>query len=69
MADRITYVGLDVHKEGIVVAVAAGGLRGGWFAGTSGKWDHVLSPISLPPPPPGERWPRRSPSARGRSRW
>src|SRR6516164_9800084 len=26
--DRITYVGLDVHKEGIVVAVAAGGLRG-----------------------------------------
>src|ERR1700731_3237960 len=29
MADRITYVGLDVHKESIVVAVAAGGLRGG----------------------------------------
>jgi transposase len=28
MADRITYVGLDVHKEGIVVSVAAGGLRG-----------------------------------------
>lgn len=28
MADRITYVGLDVHKEGIVVAVAVGGLRG-----------------------------------------
>ena len=28
MADRITYVGLDVHKEGIVVAVATGGLRG-----------------------------------------
>ena len=28
MADRITYVGLDVHKEGIVVAVAEGGLRG-----------------------------------------
>jgi len=28
MVDRITYVGLDVHKEGIVVAVAAGGLRG-----------------------------------------
>ena len=24
----ITYVGIDVHKEGIVVAVAAGGLRG-----------------------------------------
>jgi hypothetical protein len=28
MVDRITCVGLDVHKEGIVVAVAAGGLRG-----------------------------------------
>jgi len=26
--DRITYVGLDVHKEGIVVAVAEGGVRG-----------------------------------------
>src|SRR5947208_8952848 len=29
MADRITYVGLDVDKESIVVAVADGGLRGG----------------------------------------
>src|SRR6202790_1600948 len=28
MADRITYVGFDVHKETIVVAVAEGGLRG-----------------------------------------
>ena len=28
MADRITYVGLDVHKDGIVVAIADGGLRG-----------------------------------------
>ena len=28
MADRITYVGLDVHKESIVVAMASGGLRG-----------------------------------------
>jgi hypothetical protein len=28
MADRITYGGLDVHKESIVVAVAEGGLRG-----------------------------------------
>jgi transposase len=28
LGDRITYVGLDVHKEGIVVAVAEGDLRG-----------------------------------------
>ena len=28
MADRITYVGLDVHKETIAVAVAGAGLRG-----------------------------------------
>jgi transposase len=28
MADRITYIGLDVHKKSIVVAVAEGGLRG-----------------------------------------
>ena len=28
MGDRITYVGLDVHKPDIVVAVAEGGLRG-----------------------------------------
>src|SRR5215468_4909967 len=28
MGDRITYVGLDVHKDGIVVAVAEDGLRG-----------------------------------------
>ena len=28
MGDRITYVGLDVHKADIVVAVAEGGLRG-----------------------------------------
>ncbi len=28
MEDRITYVGLDVHKERIVVAVAEGGIRG-----------------------------------------
>jgi transposase len=28
MTDRHTYVGLDVHKEGITVAVTEGGLRG-----------------------------------------
>jgi hypothetical protein len=28
MKDRITYVGLDVHKEGIVVAVAEDGVHG-----------------------------------------
>jgi len=28
VGDGITYVGLDVHKDGIVVAVAEGGLRG-----------------------------------------
>ena len=28
MGDRITYVGLDVHKEGIVVSVAESGTRG-----------------------------------------
>ena len=27
LTDRITYVGLDVHKEGIAVAVAEGGIR------------------------------------------
>jgi transposase len=28
LGDCITYVGLDVHKDGIAVAVAEGGLRG-----------------------------------------
>jgi hypothetical protein len=28
LGDRITYVGLDCHKDGIVVAVAEGGVRG-----------------------------------------
>src|SRR3984893_2215594 len=47
MADRITYVGLDVHKEGIVVAVASGGLRGevreyGRIANTSTALDRLL---------------------------
>ena len=28
MGDRIAYIGLDVHKDGIAVAVAEGGLSG-----------------------------------------
>src|ERR1700731_2476388 len=28
MGENITYVGLDVHRDGIVVALAEGGLRG-----------------------------------------
>src|SRR6202022_2702126 len=48
MADRITYVGLDVHKEGIVVAVAEGGLRGevreyGRIANTAGALDRLMA--------------------------
>jgi transposase len=47
MADRITYVGLDVHKDSIVVAVAAGGLRGevreyGRIANTPTALDRLL---------------------------
>src|SRR6201988_4014918 len=45
--DRIMYVGLDVHKEGIVVAVAEGGLRGevreyGRNANTAGALDRPM---------------------------
>ena len=47
MGDRITYVGLDVHKEGIVVAVAEGGLRGevrdyGRIANTPAALDRLM---------------------------
>src|SRR5258708_13642393 len=47
MADRITYVGLDVHKESIVFAVASGGLRGevreyGRIANTATALDRLL---------------------------
>jgi hypothetical protein len=47
LADRITYVGLDVHKESIVVAMASGGLRGevrefGRIANTATALDRLL---------------------------
>src|SRR5438132_3365529 len=47
VGDGIAYVGLDVHKEGIVVAVAEGGIRGevreyGRIANTAGAWDGLM---------------------------
>src|ERR1700751_4024024 len=50
MGDRITYVGLDVHKEGIVVAVAEGGLRGevreyGRIANTAAALDRLMDKL------------------------
>jgi transposase len=47
VGDRITYVGLDVHKAGIVVAVAEGGLRGevreyGRIANTAAALDRLV---------------------------
>ena len=51
MGDRITYVGLDVHKEGIVVALAEGGLRGevrdyGRIANTPAALDRLARKLS-----------------------
>jgi hypothetical protein len=37
MGDRITYVGLDLHKEGIVVDVTENGVRGE-------VWEYSRSP-------------------------
>jgi transposase len=47
VVDRITYVGLDVHKDGIVVAVAEGGLPGevrdyGRIANTPAALDRLV---------------------------
>ena len=47
MQDRITYVGLDVHKDTVVVAVAEGGLRGevrdyGRIANTAAALDRLM---------------------------
>ena len=47
VGDRITFVGLDVHKERIVVAVAEGGIRGevreyGRIANTAAGLDRLM---------------------------
>jgi transposase len=47
VGDRITYVGLDVHKDGIAVAIAEGGLRGevrdyGRIANTPAALDRLV---------------------------
>ena len=51
LGDRITYVGLDVHKDGIVAAVAEGGLRGevrdyGRIANTPTALDRLVRKLS-----------------------
>jgi hypothetical protein len=55
MGDRITYVGLDVHNEGIVVAVAEGGLRGeareyGRIAKTTAALERPMRFVTEPDP-------------------
>jgi transposase len=50
LGDRITYVGLDVHKADIVAAVAEGGLRGevreyGRIANTPAALDRLAGKI------------------------
>ena len=51
MQDRIRYVGLDVHKEGIVVAIAEGGIRGavreyGRVANTATALDRLIRKLA-----------------------
>jgi transposase len=51
VGDHITYVGLDVHKQGIVVAVAEDGLRGevreyGRIANTPAALDRLARKLS-----------------------
>jgi len=50
MADRITYVGLDVHRESIAVATATSGLRGevrdyGRIANTAAALDRLVKKL------------------------
>ena len=47
MRNRITYVGLDVHKDAVVVAMAESGLRGevreyGRIANTAAALDRLM---------------------------
>src|ERR1700745_3794545 len=49
--DRIRYVGLDVHKEGIVVAIAEDGIRGavgeyGRIANTATALDRLIRKLA-----------------------
>jgi hypothetical protein len=51
LGESITYVGLDVHKDGIVVAVAEGGVRGevrdyGRIADTPAALDRLMRKLS-----------------------
>jgi hypothetical protein len=53
VGDRITYVGLDVHKDGIVVALAEDGLRGevrdyGRIANTPAALQRLVGKLGQP---------------------
>ena len=52
MQDRITYIGLDVHKDAVVVALAEGGIRGevreyGCIANTAAALDRLLRKLGV----------------------